>query len=46
MDDERQPDEPRKEQDEAADSERAPEELDRDPAYNPDDPGLKGLKGA
>jgi hypothetical protein len=46
MDDERQPDEPRKEQDEAADSEPAPEELDRDPAYNPDDPGLKGLKGA
>jgi hypothetical protein len=24
----------------------APEELDEDPAYNPDDPGLKRVKGS
>ncbi|HEX2161995.1 MAG TPA: hypothetical protein VHF88_09270 [Thermoleophilaceae bacterium] len=33
--------------DEGGDEEQGPEvdQLDEDPAYNPDDPGLKGLKG-
>jgi hypothetical protein len=33
------------ERDDEAPDEAAEDDLDRDPAYNPDDPGLKDIKG-